>query len=232
MQKHLTPEVIYQINNLPGFPAKPTAATPAGERFLLGDYLESIRVRPGVMLIADLPLTQNSVGDVRIVVAEQAWYYWTGVTWIPISGPVVPADHNPQINGQTTAGLGSGDLCYLVSPNVWARAKADGTFVQSNAVGLYPGIAGTVYLAGAVFDSVKCTTTGGLPAVGDVLYLASSTEDGGTALGKVTATPPVPPMGGEVHLHVVGTCVDNGNYSSFKFIKMAFQPSYPIVLRG
>lgn len=84
--QRLTPSVIKQLNNLPGFPAIPTSSPPESDRWILGDYLDEIKVRPGVSALVDLPLAGNVAGDVRFVVALGAWYWWTGAVWLPVGG--------------------------------------------------------------------------------------------------------------------------------------------------
>lgn len=89
MQK-LTAEVIKQLNNLGGgFPPAPTGPNNEpqnDEQWILGDWLEEIRVRPGVSALVDLPVLDNELGDVRFVVALGAWYWWDGAAWVPVAG--------------------------------------------------------------------------------------------------------------------------------------------------
>lgn len=89
MQK-LTAEVIKQLNNLGGgFPPAPTGPNNEpqnDEQWILGDWLEEIRVRPGVPTAIDLPLLDNDIGDVRFVIALGTWYWWDGVVWAPAGG--------------------------------------------------------------------------------------------------------------------------------------------------
>ena len=234
MQK-LTPQVIGQLNELPGFPPAPTGPgnAPANPyQFILGDYLEEIRVRPGVALVADLPATGNTTGDVRIVVSAQAWYFWTGVAWIPMAGGGPPSSANPSITGQVTAGLVSGEVCYLSAAETWSPAQAGGTLSQATSLGLYDGTPGTIFLSASSTVDLRCTTAGGLPATNAKLYLAPASEDGGTGAGKATATPPTPPPGGSVHLQVIGVCVNNASYGASKVVKAIFQPAYPVILLG
>lgn len=89
MQK-LTAEVIKQLNNLGGgFPPAPTGPNNEpqnAEQWILGDWLEEIRVRPGVPAAVDLPLLDNEAGDVRFVVSLGTWYWWDGLVWAPAGG--------------------------------------------------------------------------------------------------------------------------------------------------
>ena len=89
MQK-LTAEVIKQLNNLGGgFPPAPTGPNNEpqnDEQWILGDWLEEIRVRPGVPAVIDLPPLDNEIGDVRFVVALGTWYWWDGAVWAPAGG--------------------------------------------------------------------------------------------------------------------------------------------------
>jgi len=86
----LTAEVIKQLNNLGGgFPPAPTGPNNEpqnDEQWILGDWLEEIRVRPGVPTAIDLPLLDNDIGDVRFVIALGTWYWWDGVVWAPAGG--------------------------------------------------------------------------------------------------------------------------------------------------
>lgn len=229
--QRLTPQVIGQLDNLPGFPPAPTSSPPLPNEFILGTYLEEIRVRPGVLNLAQLPLTGNTTGDVRVVVGLQAWYFWDGAAWIPITGGG-GGGGNPEITGQVTAGLVAGEICYLSAANTWSAAAADGPLLQAQSLGAYLGVAGTVALSGSVVAAVRCTTAGGAPAINGRLYLAPASEDGGTGAGKVTATPPTPPLSGTVNLQYIGACVDNSLYAGAKTVKAVFQPSFPVVLVG
>lgn len=232
--QNLTPRVITALNNLPGFPPAPTSplGPPGAGQFILGTYLEEIRVRPGVLNAAALPLTGNALGDVRVVVADQAWYLWDGASWVPITGGGGGGGVNPSIPGQTILGLTSGQIGYLSAPNTWSTASADGSLLQAQSLAVYAGTAGTMLLSGSTVATLQCTTDGGAPAINGRLYLASSSEDGGTAAGKVTAAPPSPPPSGTVNLQYIGVCVDNSTYAAFKTVKAIFQPSYPVILVG
>lgn len=230
--QNLTPQVITALNNLPGFPAAPASNPPSPYAFLLGAYLNEIKVRPAVAAAVALPLSGNTVGDVRVALVEQAWYYWTGAAWVPITGGGGGGGTNPSLPGQGTLGLTAGQVGYLVGANTWSPARADGTLLQSQSLGLYDGTAGTILLSGSTISSLQCTTDGGLPVVNGRLYLAASSADGGTAVGKATATPPTPPGGGTVNLQYIGVCVDNSAYAATKTVKAIFQPSYPVVLVG
>ena len=84
MQK-LTPEVIRQLNNLGGgFPPAPNGPNNEprnDEQWILGDWIFECRVRPGVSALSDLPLVDNTLGDVRFVIGLGAWYWWDGAVW-------------------------------------------------------------------------------------------------------------------------------------------------------
>ena len=224
----LTPEVIEQLNNLPGFPAKPTTNPPQEDRWILGDYLDQLKIRPSASDLLDLPATGNSIGDVRVVISEQTFYFWDGAAWIPIAGGGGGGSTNPQITGQVTAGLVAGDVCYMSAANTWSAAQADGVLSQATSLGVFTGTAGTIALSGSVIGALRCTTAGGLPAINGQLFLAPSTEDGGAGAGKVTATPP----SGSLNLQVIGVCVDNAGYAGSKTVKAIFQPGYPLILES
>lgn len=235
MQK-LTPEVIRQLNNLGGgFPPAPTGPSNApatAEEWILGDWLDEIRLRPGVTAVGDLPATDNAVSDVRFVFNAGTFYYWNGAVWVPTAGGGGGGITNPQITGQTTAGLLAGQVCYTSAANTWSAAQSDGTLSQSTAIGVYEGVVGTISLSGSPIASLRCTTAGGLPAINAKLYLAAAADDAGTGVGKVTATPPTPPLGGSINLTVIGTCVDNANYGGLKTVKAILEPAYPVILFG
>lgn len=229
--QNLTALVIEQLNNLPGFPPKPTTSPPQPNQFILGDYLEEIRVRPGVVLVLDLPPTGNTAGDVRFVTSVGQWYWWNGAAWAPTAGGG-GGGTTPQLTGQVTAGLVAGEVCYLSAAETWSRAQADGTLAQATSLGIYDGTPGTILLTGSSLVDLRCTTAGGAPAINGKLYLAPASEDGGTGAGKVTATPPSPPPGGSIQLEVVGVCVNNATYAGSKVVKAIFQPAYPVILVG
>lgn len=86
MTQKLTPEVVVQLNDLPGFPARPNTTPPAPDRWILGDWLVECHVNPEAPDFASLPLTDNRVGDVRVSLADQAWYIWDGAVWQPMAG--------------------------------------------------------------------------------------------------------------------------------------------------
>lgn len=89
MQK-LTPEVIRQLNNLGGgFPPAPSGSNNEpqnDEQWILGDWTFECRVRPGVSALVDLPVIDNTLGDVRFVIGLGAWYWWDGAAWAPVAG--------------------------------------------------------------------------------------------------------------------------------------------------
>jgi hypothetical protein len=84
--QNLTQRVIDALNNLPGFPPKPTTNPPQDGQFILGDYLYEIHVRPEVANFAAMPLVGNALGDIRASLADQAWYIWDGAVWQPMGG--------------------------------------------------------------------------------------------------------------------------------------------------
>jgi hypothetical protein len=86
MTQKLTPEVVVQLNDLPGFPARPNTTPPAPDRWILGDWLVECHVHPEAANFASLPLIDNLVGDVRVSLADQAWYIWDGAVWQPMAG--------------------------------------------------------------------------------------------------------------------------------------------------
>jgi hypothetical protein len=138
----------------------------------------------------------------------------------------------PQITGQVTTGLTRGDVCYLSAPNTWSKANAASILSLATSGGVYSGTDGILDLTGSVVAEIRCTADGGQPDIGHSLFLATASADGGGGAGKVSAIPPSPPLGGTVNLQIVGICVDNSNYATFKVVKAIFQPSYPTILVG
>lgn len=67
-----------QLNNLASFPAKQT--------WKLGEWTYECHVRPEVANFAALPLVGNELGDVRVSLADQAWYIWDGAAWQSMGG--------------------------------------------------------------------------------------------------------------------------------------------------
>jgi hypothetical protein len=101
-----TPSIRGQLNDLPGFPARPNTNPPADDRWELGEWIDETRVRPGVADVASLPATGNEPGDVRVVDFDQSWYYWNGLAWVPMgsggAGPILAVTGVAPIN--VTAG--------------------------------------------------------------------------------------------------------------------------------
>lgn len=85
MQKW-TPSIRGQLNDLPGFPARPNTNPPADDRWELGEWIDECHVRPEVADAAALPLTGNEDGDVRMSRADEAWFIWdAGASiWKPV----------------------------------------------------------------------------------------------------------------------------------------------------
>ncbi len=101
MQKW-TPSIQGQLNDLPGFPARPNTNPPADDRWELGEWIDETRVRPAVADVPSLPPTGNELGDVRVVDFDQSWYYWNGIAWVPMgsggAGPVLTVTAVAPIN--------------------------------------------------------------------------------------------------------------------------------------
>ena len=112
MQKW-TPSIRGQLNDLPGFPARPNTNPPADDRWELGEWIDETRVRPGVVDVASLPATGNELGDVRVVDADQSWYYWDGAAWQPMGGG--GGGGITQLTGDVLAGPGTGTQAATVA---------------------------------------------------------------------------------------------------------------------
>jgi hypothetical protein len=132
-----------------------------------------------------------------------------------------------EITGQTTAGVGSGYFGYVSANNTWSLALNDGVFAQARVAGYNAGVVGEMMPAGTIADAARFTTVGGLPTVGDYVFLAASVDDGGAGAGKLTATAPT--TSGQ-YLVVAGVCIDNSNYLALKTCKIEFNPQQPVLL--
>lgn len=93
MSQNWNNDVREQLNNLPGFPAVPNTTPPVGDRWVLGEWIDECHVRPEVADVASLPATGNELGDVRVCAADQSWYFWNGLAWVPMGtgggGPIL-----------------------------------------------------------------------------------------------------------------------------------------------
>lgn len=180
-----------------------------------------------------LPASGTLDGEAFFVLRSQweaASVQTEGGNWFIMSEARVPTDVS-EVGGQMTAGLVAGQVCYSSAPNTWSAAQTDGLLMQATSLGVYTGSVGRIALPGSTVE-VLCTTDGGEPQVNARLYLAPSTEDGGTAVGKVTATPPEPAPGQSIQIHTIAVCIDASKYFTEKTVKAVFQPGYPIILEG
>lgn len=186
--QRLTPSVIKQLNNLPGFPAIPTSNPPESDRWILGDYLDEIKVRPGVSALVDLPLVGNVAGDVRFVVALGAWYWWTGAAWLAVAGGGGPvAGASVDVPSVATIALLAGEVVRFTNGGV---QKADANApLQLEPVGFAvaaAGIGGAVTVRTAGVVDVPTARFDVAPIAGDVgqrVWLS-------TTAGRITLTPP------------------------------------------
>lgn len=85
MQKW-TSSIRGQLNDLPGFPARPNTSPPADDRWELGEWIDECHVRPEVADAAALPLTGNEDGDVRMARVDESWFIWDATlsVWKPV----------------------------------------------------------------------------------------------------------------------------------------------------
>ena len=191
--QNLTQRVIDSLNNLPGFPPKPTTDPPQVGQFILGDYLFEIHIRPESADFASLPATGNALGDIRASLADQAWYIWDGAAWQPMAGGGGGGNTAVDVSGYVAQEpLLAGDLVRFVNDAGTPKVqKADATNVDArlNPTGfvLAPAAAGaavTVRAAGVA--SVPAGRFDVAPAVGDVgkrVFVS-------TTAGRVTLTAP------------------------------------------
>jgi hypothetical protein len=144
----------------------------------------------------------------------------------PTFQPLPPSPGTGSVlTGQATAGLSSGNVVYVNAANTWLKAINNGTYEQATAGGVYLGVPGEIWLSGSPIPAALFTTSGGSPANGQEVYLAASTDDGGTGAGKLTATPPVSGL-----VTIAGICVDNSNYAGSKTCSIVFMPRSAIQL--
>ncbi len=141
----------------------------------------------------------------------------------PVGGGALDPDKSV-IDGQTTAGLISGEFGYISGNNTWGKAISDGTLTQATCAGAWLGTPGTILISGR--DTIaKFTLAGGAPAPGAEVYIAAATDDGGAGAGKLTATAPSTGF-----LTVAGICLDNTNYGASQTCVVLFNPGSPQVL--
>lgn len=115
------PRIRRQLNDLPGFPPRHGANPATPETWELGEWVDECHVRPEVADVASLPASGNEVGDVRVCAADQSWYFWNGLAWVPMgtggAGPIlsvtgvapidVTAGPNPIVS-HDPSGVGAG----------------------------------------------------------------------------------------------------------------------------
>lgn len=100
------PRIRRQLNDLPGFPPRHGANPATAATWELGEWIDECHVRPEVANVASLPATGNEIGDVRVCAADQSWYFWNGLAWVPMgaggAGPILSVTGVAPIN--VTAG--------------------------------------------------------------------------------------------------------------------------------
>jgi hypothetical protein len=149
-----------QLDNLASFPPKQT--------WMLGEWIGECAVRPEAANFAALPLVGNEVGDVRVSLADQAWYIWDGAAWQSMSGGGGGAVNSVTASGPLASSGGA-------NPNI----SLTGIVAPANGG---TGIA----LPGALNNVLTSDGAGGW---------TSSAPSGGTVTG-VTATGPLASSGG------------------------------------
>jgi hypothetical protein len=151
------------------------------------------------------------------------------------TGPTGPAGL-PTFSGLGTTSMtgGSGTFAFLVSNAGYTGGVGTPLAAPTSnlgpqtaqCVGAFEGVAGQLTFAGIVPDA-QFTTAGGLPNIGQPVFLAANTDDAGTGAGKLTALAPT--ANGTV-VAQVGICVDNSSYTSSKRSKILISIRNPINL--
>jgi hypothetical protein len=149
---------------------------------------------------AGSPVEELPVGvDGKLLTADSSAV--TGLSWqdaTDASAVVTP--------GWNTSAMSTGLCGYVSGADV--VSPTDATSLSSAIfAGVYAGTPGKMVEAGRTYIAV--TTASGMPANDDPLYLALATDDGGTAAGKVSKTPPL--VAGQ-WVAPVAICRNNAQY--------------------
>jgi hypothetical protein len=196
MTQKLTDQVVTQLNDLPGFPARPNTVPPAPDRWVLGEWLVECHVNPEVANAAALPLTDNRVGDVRASLADQLWFIWDGAAWqsmaggggavasVTASAPIASSGGaNPDISFPTWPANAAGSLSNDGAGNLsWAAASAVASVTASAPIassgGANPDISFPTWPANAAGSlsndgagNLSWSAAGGITGSGDNGYL-------------------------------------------------------------
>lgn len=153
-------------------------------------------------------------------------YFDQSRTWgLFVAGSGAPAPAADLVLFLNTAAMtgGSGQAAYVSAAGV-ASPTDSAALVSSAIVGVYEGTAGQIAAAGEIADALF-TTAGGAPLEGRWVWVAAAADDGGTAAGKFTATPPL--VGYETG---AGVCLDASAYAGAKRAKITLLPQPPIKL--
>jgi hypothetical protein len=189
----LTDRVVVQLNDLPGFPARPTTVPPAPDRWVFGDWLVECHVHPSVVSAAALPTEDNRLGDVRVCLLEQSWCIWDGSAWQPMTGGGgggTPSVVDTPVVAQED--LVAGDLvCFVYSGGAPKVCKADATSADGllNPVGFVvtgvaAGASTTVRVSGvASVPTMQFDGGPGVANVGQRVFVSITA-------GKITLTAP------------------------------------------
>ena len=134
--------------------------------------------------------------------------------------------HGPTVDLSVPNGLGSIDTSLMADGQLgWVYAAGKmlpGNNLDAKAANVLAAFSGGKLRNSGVWP-LAFTTQGGQPANGAPVYLAAATDDGGTAVGKVTATKPTVGMPFPAYPQQftqnavrVGKCVDNSAYAGPK----------------
>lgn len=159
------------------------------------------------------------------------------VVSVGMPGPDGPIGPEGPVGPQGPAGTpGSVDITGLdtgaMSPGLFGYVSSNDTIsptdnavrATARSVGAYVGTAGSIRVFGVV-AAAQITTASGLPAPGDLLYVAAASDDVGTGAGKLTKIPP-----NVGFLVQVGVCLNNSNYIASKTVAVLLDAVEPVDL--
>jgi hypothetical protein len=141
-------------------------------------------------------------------------------------GTIIDADTSLMVGG-------SGQFAYLSMGGHAAPTDAWDP-LQARVVGAFQGATGKIKTAGVIPDA-QFTTAGGKPTIGQKVWIALSTDDGGTAYGKLSAKPPPAYSYSDANFGgpnaaiqvVAGIVLENNDYDTLKICKVLLGVVFP-----